>query len=110
MRQVGFLEAGGIYALDDHIERLAEDHDKAKRIETCLQGLDSVASVLPVHTNIVIFDIKEGIDKDALLNNWAANYGVKASGMGPRSIRLVTHLDITEAMMSQIEKALKESL
>ena len=110
MRQAGFLAAAGIYALDHHIVRLAEDHDKAKRIEACLQGLDSVASVLPVHTNIVIFDIKEGIDKDALLNNWAANYGVKASGMGPRSIRLVTHLDITEAMMSQIEKALKESL
>lgn len=110
MRQAGFLAAAGIYALDHHIERLEEDHQKAKRIEACLQGLDKVEKVLAVHTNIVIFDIKEGVDKEALLAKWSNHYGVKASGMGPRSIRLVTHLDITDDMMPQIEKALKETL
>lgn len=110
MRQAGFLAAAGIYALDHHVERLDEDHDKAKRIGQLLETLDGVSEVLPVHTNIVIFDIKDSIDKDRLLEIWANNYGLKASGMGPQSIRLVTHLDISEAMMPQIEKALKETL
>lgn len=110
MRQAGFLAAAGIYALDYHVERLDEDHSKAKRIEAYLQNLAGVSNILPVHTNIVIFDIVDGIDKEALLENWANNYGVKASGMGSRSIRLVTHLDISETMMPQIEKALKETL
>ena len=57
MRQVGFLAAAGIYALDNNLERLADDHKKAKEIEQLLNSLSYIKKVEPVETNIIIFDL-----------------------------------------------------
>src|SRR6267154_2290194 len=62
MRQAGFLAAAGLYALDNHVHRLKEDHARAKKLGDALKGLDWVKSVMPVDTNIVIFEV------NALLN------------------------------------------
>lgn len=105
MRQVGIIAAAGIYALDHHIERLKEDHQKAKRLAVGLREFKGV-SIDPkqVETNIVIFDVAntgmigsqvaEAMKKEKLLIH----------AFGKTQIRLVTHLDVTAA---DIEKALK---
>ncbi len=106
MRQAGYLAAAGIYALDNNIERLKEDHQRAKQLEAILKTLPYVESILPVDTNIVIFDINPKIssiemEKKLLEKN------IKSVGFGKNTMRLVTHLDYTDEMLSQTEKALR---
>ncbi len=105
MRQVGILAAAGLYALENNIERLREDHNKAKRIESILKTLPYVDSVVPVETNIIIFHLKKEIIPAQFVQQ-LKSAGINASAFGERSVRFVTHLDITEEMMPMIEKAL----
>ncbi|MCW2735936.1 GntG family PLP-dependent aldolase [Nocardioides sp.] len=86
MRQVGVLAAAGAYALDHHVERLADDHEHARLLGEAL-GLDPAS----VDTNIVVVDRP---DASALVAA-AADEGVRISAVGPRAVRLVTHLDVT---------------
>ncbi len=88
MRQVGVLAAAGAYALDHHVERLADDHAHARLLGEAL-GLDPAA----VDTNIVVV---ERPDAPAFVAAAAAE-GVRISAVGPRAVRLVTHLDVTRA-------------
>lgn len=69
MRQVGILAAAGLYALDHNIERLKVDHDHAKQLESCLVNHKMVSKVLPVKTNIVIFQLKENWKADDFVLN-----------------------------------------
>ncbi|MFT4660809.1 MAG: threonine aldolase [Patiriisocius sp.] len=96
MRQAGYLAAAGIYALDNHRDRLQEDHRRAKEAGSQLKSLPRVESVLPVETNIVIFDlaISENVDSFIAM---LEETGVMAIGMGGQSIRIVYHLDISES-------------
>ena len=71
MRQVGFLAAAGIYAFDNHIERLADDHKKAKDIELVLNSLSYVKKVEPVETNIIIFYVKDHLNADDFIDSMA---------------------------------------
>ncbi len=88
MRQVGVLAAAGMYALDHNIDRLSEDHENARLIaEIC--GLDPAS----VPTNIVVVDVPSAPDVVAA----AAEQGIKIGAVGPRRVRLLTHLDITRA-------------
>lgn len=88
MRQVGVLAAAGLYALDHHLERLAEDHAHARLLaEAC--GVDPAG----VDTNIVVL---ERADAPAYVAA-AAEAGVRVSAVGPTTVRLVTHLDVTRA-------------
>ncbi len=89
-RQAGLLAAAGIYALDHHVERLAEDHANARLLYAQLRaaGLD----VREPETNIVLVDVP---DAPALAAR-AAERNVRVSGFGSRLLRLVTHLDVTE--------------
>lgn len=100
MRQVGYLAAAGIYALDHHIERLAEDHQRAKKLGDALSELAICAEVLPVETNIVVMNLKEGTDRQQLLETME-NEGVLLVPFGPEGIRLVAHHDIDDAMLDQ---------
>ena len=93
MRQAGYLAAAGIYALEHHIDRLADDHAHARILEKKLQQLDWVESIRPVHTNIVIFDLVPDLTSERVLQ-LLEQAGIAASGFGPRTIRFVTHLDI----------------
>lgn len=97
MRQVGYLAAAGIYALDNHIDRLAEDHEKAKEIGQVLETLDFIKKVEPVETNIIIFELKNKTDEAKFLKS-LSDKNIRLSGMGNGKLRIVTHLDYTNDM------------
>ncbi len=105
MRQAGFLAAAGIYALDNHVERLAEDHQKAKVIGEKLQQQNWVTEVLPCETNILIFFVADTTTRDRVLNHLAAHH-ITALAFGPKSIRFVTHLDFSDEMLDEVLKAI----
>jgi len=103
MRQAGIIAAAGIYALEQNIERLAEDHRHAKQLADALVGLPGV-QITPEHveTNIVVFDISEtGRMAENMLGRLKAE-GLLLVPFGPATLRAVTHLDISN---SQIEEA-----
>ena len=98
MRQAGYLAAAGIYALDNRVERLKEDHQKAKKLGDLLAEMPYVKAVKPVHTNIVIFDLIGNLMADDFLKKLSEK-GVQAVPFGPQTVRFVTHLDFTEEML-----------
>ena len=100
MRQVGFMAAAGIYALDNHVERLAEDHKKAFEIAEVLKSQSYIKSVEPTETNIVIFYLRDGLEIDKFLVDMEEK-NVKVSNMGQGKLRLVTHLDYTQNLHEQ---------
>ncbi|SFF95570.1 threonine aldolase family protein [Pontibacter chinhatensis] len=106
MRQAGYLAAACIYALDNHIERLHEDHRRAKELEQVLLQSSYVESVMPVETNIVIFKLNERM-QDAAFVQALAKQNILASSFGPQMIRFVTHLDITEEMHQHLLQVLQ---
>ncbi|MDN5200951.1 GntG family PLP-dependent aldolase [Fulvivirgaceae bacterium BMA10] len=107
MRQVGYLAAAGIYALDHHIDRLREDHQKARILGETLEALPYVDSVMPVDTNIVIFSLEEGISTSEYLAELDKK-NIKAVPFGPNEIRFVTHLDFDDDMLSETVKSLRQ--
>ncbi|MCT4629299.1 low specificity L-threonine aldolase [Winogradskyella sp.] len=92
MRQVGYLAAAGLYALDNHIERLNEDHKKAKEIGDVLSKLSFIKTVEPIETNIVIFELNNNINEIDFLNQLKEK-NILIIGMGSNKLRMVTHLD-----------------
>jgi len=96
MRQAGFLAAAGIYALDHHVDRLAEDHKNAQILSEALAQKDFVESILDVETNIVIATIG-GKYSAASLVAALKEKGILAIAMTPTQVRFVFHLDITES-------------
>jgi threonine aldolase len=106
MRQAGYIAAAGIYALDNNISRLKEDHIRAKKIENILKQLHYVDSILPVDTNILIFDINPRISGVEFEKKLADNQ-IKIAAFGKQTIRFVTHMDFTDDMLSKLETTLK---
>ena len=107
MRQSGYLAAAGIYALDNHIERLSEDHAKAKELGVTLESLSFIEKVEPVSTNIVIFELRtEMLDEAAFMQTMDAAK-IRLIGMGQGKLRLVTHLDYTAEMHEYVLDTLK---
>lgn len=106
MRQSGYLAAAGIYALDHNIERLKEDHRRARVLGTILENHPNVKYVLPVDTNIVIFCLNEGLISDKFVSDLSKR-GVLAVPFGPQEVRFVTHLDFDDNMLDQTEEILK---
>jgi len=107
MRQAGFLAAAGVYALENNIKRLEDDHRRAKELAAVIQALPFVESSLPVDTNIVIFSLSEKIKPEDFTNRLAQNK-IRASGFGKQSIRMVTHLDFNDDMLIQTIDVLKK--
>lgn len=107
MRQAGYLAAAGIYALENHVNRLKEDHQHARQLATALSSLDYVGHIRPVQTNIVIFDLNTPLTPAVFLE-YLSKHGVKASAFGPQTIRFVTHLDVTTAMIDQVVELLQQ--
>lgn len=95
MRQVGYLAAAGLYALEHHVLRLEEDHKRAQEIGEVLNSLSFVKNVEPIDTNIVIFTI-DG-DEEAFIADMGAK-DIHFYGMGQGKLRFVTHLDYTQEM------------
>jgi threonine aldolase len=104
MRQVGLLAAACLYALDHHLERLAEDHEHAQLLAS---GLDHPALAVkhPVQTNIVIVSV-EGQGADESLLAHLAGAGILAVGFGPGRVRLIPHLEHTRADVQRVVDAL----
>ncbi len=106
MRQSGFLAAAGIYALENNISRLADDNARAKKLGAFLKNMPYVTDVRPVMSNIVIFDLDEKVTTGANFLNFLKTQGVNAALFGPQTVRFVTHLHITDEMISNVEKIL----
>jgi threonine aldolase len=98
MRQAGYLAAAGSYALDHHMLRLAEDHQKAKEIGEVLQGLPYIKKVEPIETNIIIFEIDESRFSGEQFVQKLGENNIHIIGMGQGKLRIVTHMDYTSAM------------
>jgi threonine aldolase len=96
MRQSGILAAAGLYALDHNLERLVEDHINAKILAERLAGLRGVRlDLATVQSNIVIFRMEEGAPDAAAIVTRAQEMGVLISVFGERTVRAVTHLDVS---------------
>lgn len=107
MRQAGYLAAAATYALDYHINRLAEDHSKAIEIGKVLEELAIIKKVEPIETNIIIFEIDDTLlTADHFLEK-LRNHNVHIIGMGQGKLRIVTHLDYTDEMHHEFVKILK---
>jgi threonine aldolase len=96
MRQAGIIAAAGVYALRHHVERLAEDHERARRLA---QGLATLPGITldpdRVETNIVVFDVgRTGMSGEAFDARTQTSHGVRFSVLGPTTVRAVTHLDL----------------
>lgn len=100
MRQAGYLAAAGVYALDNHIERLGEDHQRAREMGKVLSRLGWIEEVKPVDTNIVIFVVAKKITPEYVLQK-LSDQNIKALKFGPKEIRMVTHLDFTDEMLNK---------
>jgi len=103
MRQAGYLAAAGIYAIENHIERLEQDHEKARMLEKILKNQSFVSEIDRVETNIVIFTLVEGITNPVILDALKKE-GLLAIGFGPERIRMVTHLDFPERDLDRVEE------
>ena len=97
MRQIGFMAAAGLYALDHHVTRMLDDHQRAKEIAEVLLNQIYIEKVEPTETNIVIFYLAEGLSESKFMND-LSQMNVKISSMGQGKLRIVTHLDYTSEM------------
>ena len=100
MRQAGFIAAAGSFALRNHVDRLATDHEHAQHIAAALQQTGFVKSLAPVETNIIIFELKDGETAKAWVEK-LKDRGILAYAISPQAVRLVVHLDITPAMVEK---------
>jgi threonine aldolase len=100
MRQAGYLAAAGLYALENNIERLREDHIKAKEIGKALDKCSIVKEVMPVDTNIVIFTILDTLKVSDILHK-LKDQGLLATAFGTHDIRMVTHLEFDDDQLMQ---------
>lgn len=103
MRQVGYVAAAGLYALDHHVERLTVDHDKAQELADALKRVSWVTHVEPVQTNIVIFNVEN--EEEAI--RFFTDHEIVISNMGNGKLRMVTHYDYTQDQHLEVLKFLK---
>ncbi len=106
MRQVGFMAAAGIFALDNNVDRLAGDHRRASEIGEVLGKQDYIKEVESVETNIVIFYLKDPTAEAEFLGR-LNNEKIRISNMGQGKLRIVTHLDYTADMHHRFLALLK---
>ncbi|MGB0166569.1 MAG: threonine aldolase family protein [Luteibaculum sp.] len=106
MRQAGYLAKACEFALDNHVNRLAEDHQKAKFLAIALQACEGVVEAYPTETNIVIFETANPTINKKLLD-YLAKKDIMALAFGPKSIRFVTHLDLSSNDIDFVVQTLK---
>ncbi len=106
MRLSGLLAAAGLHALDHHVERLRDDHARARRLGAAITQEPWCERVMPTETNIVIYDLQAGLDAKA---HTAAlgSQGILCLAIGPRQVRMVTHLDVDDAGIDRAIAALQ---
>jgi len=105
MRQAGIIAAGGVYALRHNVDRLALDHEHARRLAEGLAELPGIKlDPAEVETNIVFFEVTGALDAPAAVNE-LLGHGVRMGALGPRTIRAVTHLDVDAAGIARALEA-----
>lgn len=107
MRQSGFLAAAGTYALDHHIERLKEDHQRARSLGDTLKSLSWVKSVMPVDTNILIFAVADHLSPETVVAKLHL-HNIRCLPFSARDIRMVTHLDFDDKMLDKATEELRK--
>lgn len=106
MRQAGYLAAAGLYALQNNVGRLEEDHRRAKQLGALFEQLPWVQSVEPVETNILIFALKAQYDEAAVIEKLKQK-NIHISTLGKGKLRIVTHLDYKEVMHTYVLETLQ---
>ena len=106
MRQAGYLAAAGMYALDNHVERLQEDHNHAKQIAEVLKTLPYVAHIEDVETNILVSDLDNTMPVQKFLKKLEEN-DIRAVQFGPNTVRFVTHLDVAKEDVDRVIEVLE---
>ncbi len=106
MRQAGYIAAAGLYALEHQVARLKEDHEHAQILANALKEKDFVGEMLPVETNIIIFEVKGRLTAPDLVTILQRS-NILAIAISPTQIRLVVHLDITPAKIQDTLNVLK---
>lgn len=107
MRQAGFIAAAGVYALKNNIERLEEDHTHARQVADVIAFKSFVKMVLPVETNIIIFELADGMAAQELVNKLKEHH-ILSYAISPNRVRLVLHLDITKEMVAETIKVFSQ--
>jgi threonine aldolase len=103
MRQAGIIAAGGLYALKNNIERLKDDHRRAKEVESILNAQDWIKEVIPVETNIVVGILKDASQQAAIIQN-LKDKGILVVDFGLGRIRITTHIDITDENINYLRE------
>ena len=111
MRQVGIFAAAALHALEHHVAGLPEDHANARLLAERLASSPNVMLDLgTVQTNIVVFGLGPGAPDAATLVAAARTEGVWVNALGPRSIRALTHRDVTRAQCAQAAEVLRRAV
>jgi threonine aldolase len=105
MRQAGYLAAAAIYALDHQVERLAEDHKRAKQLAEALSSCSLVKKVEAVETNIIIFEVYDTSAEEKFLQE-LTKANIQMISMGQGKLRMVTHLDFGDDMLDKTRSVL----
>jgi threonine aldolase len=105
MRQTGYLAAAGLYAIENNVIKLKEDHARAKSIGNAFFGVSYVDEVLPIETNIVL--IKTNIAAEKVINAFA-DRNILVVGMGENLVRFVTHLDFKDEELEVVLEEIKK--
>ncbi|MRG45625.1 aminotransferase class I/II-fold pyridoxal phosphate-dependent enzyme [Chitinophaga sp. SYP-B3965] len=100
MRQAGYMAATGVYALENNVERLAEDHQHAKKIAGALLEREFTGHMLPVETNILIFEVKHPWTP-ITFRDFMQQQDIRVMAISPTQVRMVLHLDITPEMVDR---------
>jgi threonine aldolase len=106
MRQAGFLAAAGLFAMENNINRLAEDHANAQHLADALRECAWVGEIFPVETNIVIFEVVSPRNITEIIAALSAKQ-IRVSAMSDKHIRMVTHLDVTQEMIQYTTEVLQ---
>ena len=110
MRQAGVIAAGALFALQNNIERMSDDHDNAQKLATMINATEGLSLPGPVDTNIVMMDIDETIGTAAALAGELDTQGVRCLALGPQRIRLVTHLDVSSTQVQTACEIIKDTV
>jgi threonine aldolase len=101
MRQAGYLAAAGIYALENNLNRLVQDHEHAQLIGNALQKKLFIKNLMPVQTNILVFEVAAPYTA-ASFTDYLASKQVLAFAISATQVRMVTHLDISRDMVNHL--------
>ena len=107
MRQAGYLAAAGIYALENNVKRLVVDHQHAKSIASILSTKDFIGEILPVETNIVMFEVN-GKFTAASFAEYLKEKNILCIPISATQVRMVTHLDVTPVMVERLIEVIEK--